>query len=43
MPVDWNMAPREIVRRGHAHGGVSAQKAGIDALRKTDAESGKGA
>ena len=30
VPVDWNMAHREIIRRGHAFVGVSAQKVGIE-------------
>lgn len=30
VPVDWNMLHREIMRRGHAYVGVSAQKVGID-------------
>ncbi len=30
VPVDWNMTHREIVRRGHAYVGVSAQKVGVE-------------
>jgi len=30
VPVDWNIAHREILRRGHAYVAVSAQKVGID-------------
>jgi hypothetical protein len=30
VPVDWNMTHREIVRRGHAYVGVSAQKIGVE-------------
>jgi hypothetical protein len=30
VPVAWNMAHREIVRRGHAYVGVSAQKVGVE-------------
>ena len=46
---DWNMTHREIVRRGHAYVGVSAQKVGVEggtgvlgaaapALKETDPE-----
>ncbi len=49
VPVDWNMAHREILRRGHAYVGVSAQKLGVEggpgllgpslaALKKADPE-----
>jgi hypothetical protein len=30
VPVDWKMTHREILRRGHAYAGVSAQKVGIE-------------
>lgn len=30
VPVDWNMLHREIMRRGHAYVGVTAQKVGVD-------------
>ena len=30
IPVDWNMAHREILRRGHAYVGVSAQRVGVE-------------
>jgi hypothetical protein len=30
VPVEWVAAHREIIRRGHAYVGVTAQKAGID-------------
>lgn len=36
MPVDWTMAHREMLRRGHAYVGVSAQKVGLEALKKAD-------
>jgi hypothetical protein len=49
VPVDWVMTHREIMRRGHAYVGVSAQSAGIEsrpalvgpgggALKKADPE-----
>ncbi len=33
MPVEWNMTHREILRRGHAYVGVSAQKVGVEGGR----------
>jgi acetyl esterase/lipase len=30
VPVEWNMAHREILRRGHAYVGVSTQRVGIE-------------
>src|SRR4051812_8719945 len=30
LPADWMMAHREILRRGHAYVGVSAQKVGVE-------------
>jgi acetyl esterase/lipase len=36
VPVDWNMTHREILRRGHAFVAVSAQKVGLDAVKRAD-------
>ena len=33
VPVEWNVIHREILRRGHAYVGVSAQKVGIESGR----------
>jgi hypothetical protein len=33
VPVEWNVIHREILRRGHAYVGVSAQKVGIEGGR----------